>query len=89
MARIAFVIDDELKEQLKELLDYCGMDMTSFYVMMTRQTVQSQMISFDIKKDPIMSEKDSSNKKDQVETHEKEPEMIQQKKLSEFFKKNT
>ena len=62
MARISFKIDNRLKTQLKELLDYAGLDFSSFYLMMTRQTIMSQSISCIIKREEIVTQEGESSR---------------------------
>lgn len=52
MATITFRVDDDLKAQLQELLDYAGIDMTTYFNMITRKAVQEQVIDCYIKRTP-------------------------------------
>ena len=46
-----FRMDSELKEDLRELLDNLGLDMSTFFVMSAKQAVREQGISFKVTMD--------------------------------------
>ena len=43
-----FRMDEELKSQLRELLDNLGLDMSTFFVMSAKQAVREQGIPFKV-----------------------------------------
>lgn len=51
-----FRMDEELKAQLRELLDNLGLDMSTFFVMSAKQAVREQGIPFKVTMDVPNSE---------------------------------
>ncbi len=51
-----FRMDEELKAQLRELLDNLGLDMSTFFVMTAKQAVREQGIPFKVTMDVPNSE---------------------------------
>lgn len=51
LTSITFRMDSELKEDLRELLDNLGLDMSTFFVMSAKQAVREQGIPFKVTMD--------------------------------------
>ena len=51
MTSTTFRMDEELKAQLRELLDNLGLDMSTFFVMSAKQAVREQGIPFKVTMD--------------------------------------
>ena len=67
MTSATFRMDSTLKDELRELLDNLGLDMSTFFVMTAKQAVREQGIPFKITMDvpnaeTIQAMKDTKNK---------------------------
>lgn len=67
MTSATFRMDSMLKDELRELLDNLGLDMSTFFVMTAKQAVREQGIPFKITMDvpnteTIQAMKDTKNK---------------------------
>ena len=51
MTTVTFRMDSSLKDELRELLDNLGLDMSTFFVMTAKQAVREQAIPFRVTMD--------------------------------------